>query len=81
MPVTRDDLPRHMLPMPDPKHVGIDNAKAPETHTIQHFEMFGNRGLYHDGWTAATKHRTPWKACDGAPVAVKSGELSTPAKA
>ena len=24
--------------------------------------MMGNRGLYHEGWTAVTKHRTPWKA-------------------
>ncbi len=24
--------------------------------------MFGNRGIYHQGWTAVTKHRTPWKA-------------------
>lgn len=23
--------------------------------------MFGNRGIYHDGWTAVTKHRTPWE--------------------
>ena len=23
--------------------------------------MFGNRGIYHQGWTAVTKHRTPWK--------------------
>jgi arylsulfatase len=22
--------------------------------------MFGNRGIYHEGWTAVTKHRTPW---------------------
>jgi arylsulfatase len=22
--------------------------------------MFGNRGIYHQGWTAVTKHRTPW---------------------
>ena len=22
--------------------------------------MFGNRGIYHKGWTAVTKHRTPW---------------------
>ena len=22
--------------------------------------MFGNRGLYHQGWTAVTKHSTPW---------------------
>jgi arylsulfatase len=38
------------------------DAKAPETHLVQYFEMMGNRGIYHDGWTAATKHRTPWKA-------------------
>jgi arylsulfatase len=23
--------------------------------------MFGNRGIYHKGWTAVTKHRTPWE--------------------
>ena len=23
---------------------------------------FGNRGVFHKGWTAVTKHRTPWKA-------------------
>ena len=22
--------------------------------------MHGNRGMYHEGWTAVTKHRTPW---------------------
>ena len=22
--------------------------------------MFGNRGIYHKGWTAVTKHGTPW---------------------
>ena len=42
----------------------FDNAKAPERHETQYFEMFGNRGIYHQGWTAVTKHRTPW---EGAP--------------
>ena len=37
-------------------------ADAPETHDVQYFEMFGNRGIYHQGWTAVTKHRTPWTA-------------------
>jgi hypothetical protein len=23
--------------------------------------MIGNRGIYHKGWTAVTKHRTPWE--------------------
>lgn len=40
----------------------LRDAAAPETHQIQYFEMMGNRGLYFQGWTAVTKHRTPWKA-------------------
>ena len=36
------------------------DADAPERHDLQYFEMFGNRGIYHKGWTAVTKHRTPW---------------------
>ncbi len=36
------------------------DADAPERHETQYFEMFGNRGIYHKGWTAVTRHRTPW---------------------
>jgi arylsulfatase A-like enzyme len=39
----------------------FDNAKAAERRDTQYFEMFGNRGIYHAGWTAVTKHRTPWQ--------------------
>jgi arylsulfatase A-like enzyme len=35
-------------------------AEAPERHDLQYFEMFANRGIYHRGWSAVTKHRTPW---------------------
>ena len=35
-------------------------ADAAERHTTQYFEMFCNRGIYHKGWSAVTKHRTPW---------------------
>ncbi len=38
----------------------FDNADRPEIHTTQYFEMVGNRGIYHNGWTACTKHRIPW---------------------
>ncbi|GAA3209800.1 arylsulfatase [Oerskovia jenensis] len=38
----------------------FDDADAPERHDLQYFEMFGNRGVYHKGWSAVTKHRTPW---------------------
>jgi len=39
----------------------FDDAHAAERHETQYFEMFGNRGIYHKGWTAVTKHRTPWQ--------------------
>ncbi len=38
----------------------FDEPKAAERHETQYFEIFGNRGIYHKGWTAVTKHRTPW---------------------
>ena len=46
----------------------FDHPNAPDRHTTQYFEMFGNRGLYHRGWTAVTKHRTPWEMGEGATV-------------
>jgi arylsulfatase len=39
----------------------FDDADAPERHETQYFEMFCNRGVYHKGWSAVTKHRTPWE--------------------
>jgi arylsulfatase A-like enzyme len=36
------------------------DAMAAERHETQYFEMFGNRGIYHKGWTAVTRHKTPW---------------------
>jgi arylsulfatase len=38
----------------------FNDANAPDTHETQYFEIFCNRGIYHKGWTAVTKHRTPW---------------------
>ena len=40
----------------------FDDAKAPERHELQYFEMFCNRGIYHRGWSAVTRHSTPWVA-------------------
>ena len=34
---------------------------APEHRETQYFEMFVNRGIYHKGWTAVTRHSIPWK--------------------
>ena len=38
----------------------FDDPDAAERHTTQYFEMFVNRGIYHQGWTAVTRHSTPW---------------------
>ncbi len=38
----------------------FNDADAAEAHDLQYFEMFGNRGIYHKGWSAVTKHKTPW---------------------
>jgi len=40
----------------------FDDGKAPERHELQYFEMFCNRGIYHRGWSAVTRHSTPWVA-------------------
>ena len=56
----------------------FDDAKAEETHSIQYFEMFGNRGLYHAGWSMGTKHRTPWSADTPCPFDEDHWELYGP---
>jgi len=38
----------------------FDDANAKEKHTVQYFEMFGNRAIYADGWYARTIHRPAW---------------------
>ena len=35
------------------------NANAPSARKTQYFEMFGNRGIYHDGWYANTRPISP----------------------
>ncbi len=38
----------------------FNDAAAKEKHTVQYFEMFGNRAIYSDGWYARTIHRPAW---------------------
>jgi arylsulfatase A-like enzyme len=38
----------------------FDDAASPERRETQYFEMFCNRGIYHEGWTAVTRHSVPW---------------------
>ncbi len=43
----------------------FNDAEEPERHDLQYFEMFCNRGIYFKGWSAVTKHRTPWELMGG----------------
>ena len=36
-------------------------AAVKTKHKTQYFEIYGNRGIYHDGWLAGTVHREPWE--------------------
>ena len=48
----------------------FDDPDAVDRHTTQYFEIAGNRGIYHEGWTAVTKHATPWVAMAELPAFV-----------
>ena len=37
----------------------VRRCRAADRHTTQYFEMFFNRGIYHEGWTAVTRHSHP----------------------
>ncbi|HLD68341.1 MAG TPA: arylsulfatase, partial [Pseudomonas sp.] len=53
----------------------FDDAKAPERHTSQYFEIAGNRAFYQDGWFARTIHRAPWEGTPRASFADDSWQL------
>jgi arylsulfatase A-like enzyme len=40
----------------------FDDPAAPERRQTQYFEIMCNRGIYHKGWTAVTRHSLPWVA-------------------
>jgi arylsulfatase len=42
----------------------FDDAGAAERHETQYFEIVCNRGIYHKGWTAVTRHSIPWLAAE-----------------
>lgn len=43
----------------------FNDPQAPDRHTTQYFETFGNRGIYHHGWTAVTCHRSGYRVGEG----------------
>jgi arylsulfatase len=50
------------------------NAQAPTRRRTQHFEMFGHRGIYHDGWYAnTTPPNPPWDSAGQPPADVVNG--------
>ena len=42
----------------------FDDPGAEDRRTTQYFEMIGNRAIYHEGWTAVTRHGVPWEMVD-----------------
>jgi hypothetical protein len=53
----------------------FDEAGAAEVRETQYFEMFCNRGIYHQGWTAVTRHSTPWLLAKAPPLDADKWEL------
>jgi len=45
-----------------PMNYSFADPDAKDRRTVQYYELFGNRGIYADGWTAVTLHRNkrPW---------------------
>ena len=57
----------------------FDDAAAVERHDTQYFEIAGNRGIYHKGWTAMTRHANiPWTPVQPPPFDEDVWELYGP---
>ena len=56
----------------------FDDAQAPEHRPTQYFEMFVNCGIYHQGWTAVTRHSIPWLLAQNPPLDDDRWELYAP---
>ncbi|MFL6178006.1 MAG: arylsulfatase, partial [Ornithinibacter sp.] len=62
-PVSVDGVPQQPVEGTSMRY-SFDDAGAAERRTTQYFEMVGNRGIYHEGWTAVTRHGVPWLMVD-----------------
>jgi arylsulfatase len=67
-------MPQHGVSMA----ASFDDVAAPEHRETQYFEMFVNRGIYHKGWTAVTRHSTPWLMTETPPIDDDVWELYAP---
>jgi arylsulfatase A-like enzyme len=54
------------------------DESSPERRETQYFEMFCNRGIYHKGWTAVTRHSIPWLLMETPPLDEDVWELYGP---
>ena len=74
-PVSIDGVPQKPIEGTSMAYT-FDDAAAKTTRTRQYFEMFGNRGVYVDGWYAAARHgRLPWFNADSLPFDKDQWEL------
>jgi arylsulfatase A-like enzyme len=58
-PTSVDGVQQHPIEGTSMRY-SFDGAGEADRHDTQYFEMFCNRGIYHQGWTAVTRHSTPW---------------------
>jgi arylsulfatase A-like enzyme len=58
-PTTVDGVEQHPIEGVSMAY-SFDRDGEAERRETQYFEMFCNRGIYHQGWTAVTRHSTPW---------------------
>jgi len=56
----------------------FDDPGADDQRETQYFEMFVNRGIYHQGWTAVTRHSIPWILGEAPDIADDVWELYAP---
>src|SRR5215207_3633851 len=56
----------------------FEDPASPEYRETQYFEMFVNRGIYHRGWTAVTRHSIPWVLAEAPPIDADVWELYAP---
>ena len=57
-PTVVDGIPQHPIEGTSMAYT-FHEPDAADRHLVQYFEMFGNRGIYYDGWFAGTVHFYP----------------------
>ncbi|MDX2431704.1 MAG: arylsulfatase [Bacteroides sp.] len=57
-PTVVDGIPQHAIEGTSMAYT-FHEPDAADRHLVQYFEMFGNRGIYYDGWFAGTVHFYP----------------------